>query len=165
MRKKTILWAVVLAGVLGLLLPVFPAVCIEDAKSDLLLATFPAPESQAFHIAFKHSVNRTEVREYYVVHQGTLVLSRAEYSSFGAGMPEVPEKSGSVLESREGVLQLNDINQPMESFIYRVGTIANHTLVLDGRAVPLKSVAPPQSALRFTCRPVSLIVLLRRPIP
>jgi len=162
MTKKMILWAVLLAGVLGLLLPVFPAVCIEDAKSDLLLAAFPAPESQAFHIAFKHSVNRTEVREYYVVHQETLILARAEYSSFGAGMPEVPEKSGSVLESREGVLQLNGINQPMESFIYRVGTIANHTLVRDGSAVPLKTIAPPQTALRFSYRRIPAIVLLRR---
>ncbi len=164
MTKKTILWAGVLAGILALL-PVLPAVCIEDATENRLLAAFPAAESQAFHISFRHSVNRTEVREYYEVRQGTLYLVRAEYSSFGAGMPEVPERPGSTLESRDGVLLLDGINQPMDSFVYRVGVVAGHTLVIGPRQIPLTALAPAQTALRFTCRPVSLIVLLRRPIP
>lgn len=153
---------VMISVVLFLGFPLIPALCVDEAETGELITLFnPAPE-QGFHVAFTHSVNRTEVREYYAIHDGGILLTRAEYSSFGAGMPEVPETPGGKLTLENGVLRLDHIDLPMRTFVYRIGTIADHTLHLEGRVIPFKTIAPPQTALRFQYRRVSAYVFLRR---
>lgn len=144
--------------------PLVPAMCIENAETGKLLGTLglTADEPLHFTIQFTHSVNRTPVRETYIATPEQLLLTRAEYVSFGAGMPEVPEQAGSTLTIQDGVMTLDNINQSFPEVIYRIGTIANHTLLLDDRAIPLVSLAPPQTALRFVLRDVTVFVFLRR---
>lgn len=145
-----------------MLFPLIPALCVEETGTGAF-RTFFAPETdQEFYIEFTHSVNRTNVREYYKIQDGIILLTRAEYISFGVGMPETPERPGSSLSVKNGVLHLDDINQPLPSFVYRVGIIAEHTLHLNNRTIPLKSIAPPQTALRFEYRRVSAYNYLRR---
>jgi len=136
--------------------------CIENAKTNELLKLFPLSSQEVFYVEFLHSVNRTLVREYYILVNDQLMLSRAEYTSFGAGMPEVSEHEGATLSFSDGVLRLDDINRIMPEFIYRVGTLANHTLFIGNREIPFKFIAPPQTGLRFTHHPVSAYTLIRR---
>lgn len=163
-NRKRMISAIVAIFVLisVLTLPMVPALCIQRVDTGQLLGAFYVPRGDEFYVEFKHSVNRTPVREYYRMENGKTVLSRAEYVSFGAGMPEVPEQKGSVLRTEDGVLRLDDINQPLDSFIYRIGIYAGHTLVVKGRVLPLKTIAPVQTALRFSCQRVSVYALLRR---
>lgn len=148
--------------ILLLVTPMIPVLCVEEATTGEIKTLFTPSPDQEFYVEFTHSVNRTTVREYYELRAGKIVLTRAEYTSFGAGMPEVPETEGSTLSMRDGVLRLDKINQPMPDFIYRIGTIAGHTLHIGGQVVPFTSIAPPQTALRFRYRAVSSYVFLRR---
>lgn len=153
---------VIVMALLSMALPIIPVLCVEDAETGDLRAVFTPASDQEFYIQFTHSVNRTKVREYYEIRAGKILLTRAEYSSFGAGMPEVPETQGSTLTSESGVLRLDHINKPMPEFIYRIGTIAEHSLNINGRQIPLKSLAPPQTALRFQYHSVSPYAFIRR---
>ncbi len=162
LNRKAGIGILVLVLALLLFLPVIPALCVEDAETGETKAIFTPPQGTEFYVEFTHSVNRTAVREYYMIRSGKIILVRAEYSSFGAGMPEVPEASGSTLSMEEGVLKLDHIDTIMPDFIYRVGTVAEHTLHMNERVVPLKSIAPPQTALRFQYRNVSAYAFLRR---
>lgn len=153
---------VVILVLLFMAAPLIPALCVEEAESGEIKAIYTPTEEQEFYVEFTHSVNRTKVREYYELRAGRIFLTRAEYSSFGAGMPEVPETPGSTLSIGDGVLRLDHINQLLPEFIYRVGIIAEHTLHIDGRVIPLKSIAPPQTALRFQYRSVSAYAFIRR---
>lgn len=151
-------------GILMLLLfvPLVPALCAEDVDSGRIRAVFFPVPGQEFHMEFTHSVNRTAVREYYVIESDRILLTRAEYSSFGAGMPEVPEVSGSTLTLEKGILHLRGIDTPMDSLVYRIGTVAAHTLHINGKSTPLQAIAPPQTALRFQYQRVSAYAFLRR---
>lgn len=154
--------AALMLALLFIMTPLFPVLCAEEAQTGALKAIFVPVPGQEFYIAFTHSVNRTEVREYYELRDKSIFLTRAEYTSFGAGMPEVPEVSGSTLTVENGVLRLDHINTPMPQFIYRIGTVAAHTLHINGREIPLKTIAPPQTALRFQYRSVSAYAFIRR---
>lgn len=161
-RNVRIGCVILVSALLFMVTPLFPVLCVEDAGTGKLKTIFePAPE-QEFYVEFTHSVNRTDVREYYELRNGSIVLTRAEYSSFGAGMPEVPETPGAALSLANGILQLDHIDRPMPDFIYRIGTVAAHTLHIGGRQVPFITIAPPQTALRFQYRSVSAYDFLRR---
>lgn len=162
LNRKVGIGILILVLLLFLLLPVIPALCVNDAVTGDMKAIFTPPQETEFFVEFTHSVNRTAVREYYLIRSGKIVLVRAEYSSFGAGMPEVPEVPGSTLSMEKGVLKLNHINTIMPELIYRVGTVAEHTLHIEKRVVPLKSIALPQTALRFQYRNISAYAFLRR---
>lgn len=142
--------------------PLFPMLCAEEAETGKLRAVFSPTPDREFHVAFTHSVNRTRVREYYMLTEGGILLTRAEYTSFGAGMPEVPETPGATLSLKAGVLRLDHIDRPMPEFTYRVGTVAEHTLVIAGREIPFENMAPPQTALRFRYRNITAYEWLRR---
>lgn len=163
MFKKCVLLCGVTACMLVFIyLPLVPGLCVENAQTGELLRVFRFNHEASFYVEFLHSVNRTPVREYYGIVDDEIVLIRAEYSSFGAGMPEVAEQSGSKLTVKDGLLQLDHIDQVMPEFIYRVGTIANHALFINQQKIYFSAIAPPQTGLRFTYRPVTGYQLLRR---
>lgn len=163
MDKKWPLVVIVFISVLIFsVLPFFPRLCIESTETDEILRTYALSKGEEFYIEFMHSVNRTPVREYYQLEGNQLMLTRAEYSSFGAGMPEIPEQKGASLRIEKGILHLDGINTLLPVFIYRVGTIANHRLYINGKKIPLNSIVSPQEALRFQFRSVSAYTLLRR---
>lgn len=142
--------------------PVIPAISISEAGTGAYRTLFIPARGQEFYVEFTHSVNKTNVREYYEIIDGTLLLMRAEYSSFGVGMPETGERPGSTLTLKDGILHLDALNQPLPSFIYRVGTVAEHTLHINNHVIPLKSIAPPQTALEFEYRRITVYEFLRR---
>ncbi len=147
-------------AVLGV--PITARLCVENSKTHEILRTFKLEDQEEFYVEFLHSVNRTLVREYYKIEKGQIHLFRAEYSSFGAGMPEVPEQEGATLKIENGILHLDGIDTTLPEFIYRVGTIANHTLFINGTSIPLNKIAPEQTGLRFQYRKVPLYILMRR---
>lgn len=142
--------------------PMVPVMSVEEAQTGEIKTLFAVVPEREFYMEFTHSVNRTPVREYYELQDGKIFLTRAEYVSFGAGMPEVPETPGAALTLADGVLHLDHINRPMSEFIYRVGTVAQHTLHINGKDIPLILLAPPQTALRFQYLHVSAYAFIRR---
>lgn len=163
MYKKWVLIVIVIISILIIsALPLFARLCIENVETNELLRTYALSDGDIFYMEFMHSVNRTLVREYYQLEKDQLMLTRAEYSSFGAGMPEVPEQEGATLRTVDGILHLDGIHTLLPEFIYRVGIIANHTLYINEQVIPLDTIVPPQTALRFKYRSVSAYTLLRR---
>ncbi len=78
-------------------------------------------------VEYTHSVEQTLVRDIYVVDNGTLRMTRMEFSSFGAGLPaqaQVTVENGRYVyeppEQRYEVLRLS------------TGPIADHDLIVDG---------------------------------
>ena len=110
---------------------------------ELLRAVLPA-ENPVFSVAFRHSVEKTEVVEHFrIVDEPTaedgaqgvaLVLVGTEYRSLGAGLP--PE--GHLQESPDGPSLAVRLWRRLDALVIRVMPLAQHVLILpDGRHVAL----------------------------
>lgn len=97
---------------------------VTDDDGDELLVT-PVADDAEVVVAYTHSVERTDVRDVYVVRDGKLVMTRMEFSSYGAGLPStVPvTRSGDryVYEPPE---------QEYDPLRISTGAVADHDLVV-----------------------------------
>ncbi|WP_158385987.1 DUF1850 domain-containing protein [Clostridium aceticum] len=116
---------------------IWPAYAIEISTNDVILKTFIVASTSEIYIDYTHSVEKTSVRDVFEVRRNhTFLLTRTEYSSFGAGLPT---DSFGEFKVVDGTFINSGINQELASISLRVGRIANHSLVLeDGRHISLK---------------------------
>jgi hypothetical protein len=66
--------------------PTEPVLVVTADDGSELLAT-PVDEGTEVTVAYTHSVEKTPVRDVYEVRNGTLVMTRMEFRSYGAGLP------------------------------------------------------------------------------
>ena len=105
----------------------------EDGEE--LLVT-PVDDGAEVTVEYTHSVEKTPVSDVYVVEDGRLVMTRMEFSSFGAGLPstvDVTEVDGRYV-----------YHPPERSYDpLRVGTgpVADHDLVVGDQRHDLAGIA------------------------
>jgi hypothetical protein len=136
----------VLAGSPGWSLPLILEVTRADSDQLVLCAEMAAGEE--FVLSFLHSVNRRPVYETLRVAEDHLVIVGARFDSLGAGMPEASTEQGTLRWTDDGWLEWT-VNRPVPEVVIRVGRVANHTLALKGRAIPLATLADPGTPLAF----------------
>jgi hypothetical protein len=111
-------------------------------------------DGEEFDITFTHSVNRRPVQDTLRVTRDHLVIVRSRFDAFGAGMPEATTQDGRLEVAADGRLEWT-VNRPMPEVVLRVGRVANHTLALKGRRLPLAELAPPGAPIAFRARTAS----------
>jgi hypothetical protein len=109
-------------------------------------------------LSFFHSVNRRPVHDTFRVASDRLIVVKSVFDSFGAGMPEASTTEGTLRVGEDGWLEWT-INRPMPEVVVRIGWVANHTLRLKGRQVPLAELAPPGTAVAMRPKTYSLLGL------
>lgn len=97
-------------------------------------------------LSFTHSVNRRPVYDTLRVARDQLVVVKSRFDAFGAGMPEHSTAEGTFRVAEDGWIEWT-INRPMPEVVVRVGRVANHTLRLKGRDLPLAALASPGAAV------------------
>lgn len=122
-----------------------PAPCLELRREPggERLACFPAAEGQAFTLWFLHSYDRAFFAEHYRLEpEGRILLTHMTFKSNlnGGGF----EYSDFHLRP-DGVGELRNINEPRARVRFMQGSpdLANHTLILAGRRLPLVRFARP----------------------
>ncbi len=140
-----------------LVVPFSPRFVVVEKDSGRVLFQAPFREGLVFSIRYTHSVNKSPViDEFRMERDGTVVLLRTVFFSFGAGIPtEAPP--GAVMRTTAEGIEIDGIEQRIAPFLLFVGTEAGHELILAGERVPLASIIPPQSTVRFTVRRFSLL--------
>ncbi|WP_366922179.1 DUF1850 domain-containing protein [Metallumcola ferriviriculae] len=107
---------------------------IENANSGQLIWSGPIKEGEKFQIRYTHSVDHLPVIEAYQVRQGSLVLDKVSWISFGAGLDYAGQ--GELILDGKWVRIIN-MNRQIGTLPLRVGTIADHTLQYRGSEVHL----------------------------
>jgi len=97
-------------------------------------------------LSFVHSVNRRPIYDTIRVLRDHLVVVKSRFDAFGAGMPDHSTDEGTFRVAEDGWLEWT-INRPMAEVVVRVGRVANHTLHLKGREVPLAGLSSPGTAV------------------
>lgn len=115
---------------------------------------------EEFVLSFIHSVNRRPVYDTLRADDKRIIIVKSRFDSFGAGMPDSSTDEGTLKVMGDGWLEWT-VNRPVTDFVVRVGRVANHTLILKGREIPLSRLAEPGSALSFRVRKVSLYCVMK----
>ena len=97
---------------------------VTDETGEEIVVTPVGPDTEIV-IEYTHSVERTLVRDVYVAENGTLVMIRMEFSSFGAGLPS---EADVVVD--EGRYVYHPPRTEYETLRVMTGPIADHDLVV-----------------------------------
>ena len=146
--KKTILLLVL---IIVLFIPIFPKLLINNEIFNI--------KKKEFIISYTHSVNKGRVRDYYIIKNKNIILSKTEFMSYGAGMPE-PE-NGQKFKETEDYIEISDINRKIDNLYLFVGTVANHIIEIDGEEIKLKEIFKPQTSIKIEYKVLSIFEYIK----
>lgn len=142
---------VLLALIIILFIPIFPKLLINNKIFNI--------EKKEFIISYTHSVNRGRVRDYYIIKNKYIILSKTRFMSYGAGIPE-PEKRQKFRET-EDYIEISDINRKIDNLYLFVGTIANHKIEIDEKKIELKEIFKPQENIKIEYKILSIFEYIK----
>jgi hypothetical protein len=129
--------------------PAGSVLVVEDASSGEQLLATPVSEGTPVVLSYMHSVEKTPIRDVYAVHNGSLVMTRMKFQSYGWGLP-----------ARANVTRQNgwfvfDPNGSYEEIYVKPGRIADHHLRVGNRTYDLVALSNAQGVrLHITKRSV-----------
>lgn len=91
------------------------------------LVAVPVDDDTEIVIEYTHSVEKTLVRDVYEPANGTLRMTRMEFSSFGAGLPAHAD-----VTERDGRYVYYPLQTEYEALHVKTGTVADHDLIVSG---------------------------------
>jgi len=157
MGRRLAIFTFLGAGAATAALVLFPYhITLEVVPTDTGRPTFCARmrAAEEFVLSFTHSVNRRPVYDTIRVARDHVVVVKSRYDAFGAGMPEHSTAEGTFRVAADGWIEWT-INRPMPEVVVRVGRVANHTLHLKDREIPLASLVTPGTAVALRSRTYS----------
>ena len=145
--------AVILALVIISSKPLFtdPVQCVvmTNAETDEVYFQQPLEADGVFSVSYIHSVNKSNVEEYYRLEDDELYLFRARYRAFGAGVATELEE-GQTLSYEDGYMIIENIHYQIPDLVYRVGTVSDPLIHIGTQTWHMKDLAPPLTSVRFT---------------
>lgn len=132
--------AVIVGALVGLAGPVAEgssSVLVVEAGEGTALLTVPVDPGSTVTLEYTHSVEKSTVRDVYTVANGQLVMTRMEFSSFGAGLPSEAD----VEQADDGTYVYHPPDRRRGDLYVATGRIADHDLVVDGQRYDLVELA------------------------
>jgi hypothetical protein len=139
-RLGIVVGVLVIVAAFFLFYPLYPVLRVANVKKAELLFCARMAENEEFVLFFVHSVNKRPVFDTLRIEGNQLLIVKSRFDSFGAGMPE-----GSQM-GQDGWLEWV-VNRPVPEVTLFVGWVANHSLRLKGREIPLADLAEPGTLL------------------
>lgn len=128
-----------------------PVQCVvmTDAETDEVYFQQPLEADGVFSVSYIHSVNKSNVEEYYRLENDEIYLFRARYRAFGAGVATELEE-GQTLSYEDGYMIIENIHYQIPDLVYRVGTVSDPLIHIGTQSWHMKDLAPPLTSVRFT---------------
>ncbi|WP_418284807.1 DUF1850 domain-containing protein [Halorubrum sp. DTA46] len=135
-RGRLVRGGILVAAALAILVPIAFAVGAADAVASeptlvvtgsdgTELVAVPLDDDTEVVIEYTHSVEKTLVRDVYVAGDETLVMTRMEFSSFGAGLPSQAE-----VTERDGRYVYEPPPEEYATLHLKTGAVADHDLIV-----------------------------------
>jgi len=123
-----------------------------------------------FVVSYTHSVNKGRVHDYYDCQSnGTLVLDRTIFVSYGAGIPEPEETPGAEFTVTKQGYEISNLQRYVPKLVMAVGIVANHSVAFgkdpdfqgnDVKEYFLTDYFKPQTSLYLETKKISLLEFL-----
>lgn len=122
---------------------------LKDAESGKVYAKYNLSKDDVFSVSFIHSVNQSEVVDYYRMSDGGKIECFAtKFHSFGAGMPTEFPIYAKVETSKDGIY-VSNLNIILDDVCYIVGTVSDHILNINGENISLRELCGKNSHVVF----------------
>lgn len=139
--------AVAFVIILLLQIPLFSALVIRDTRSNQVVWSHGIGEGDSFSIRWIHSIHRTPVVETYLIHRQQLQLNEMTFAEYGIGM-ESQLAPGEQLLMEDGTFRIIHMKRFFPALHLFIGQVrANHTILFQGREIPLGTLDKPGSAV------------------
>ncbi len=148
-HKPGFLKRLITAAVLMLIITA-AAVFIKTASADYLVLynadtgeryiTEKAEEGMMFSVEFIHSVNKTPVKDTFVIESGEIRAYSTTYRSFGAGVQTALEGNQKMTYDEQGNMIITGYDITYDPLRYCVGTVSDHILTLGGEEISLRNM-------------------------
>ena len=123
---------------------------IENVKTSQIYKRFRLHEGDTFSVGFVHSVNKTPVTNYYELRKDGIYVVKTVYYSFGAGMQTEIEEGQTLEYGEDGSMIVTGFNKKIDDLIYFVGTVSDHTLVVNEKeTISLRDLCGRNAMVRF----------------
>lgn len=109
-------------------------VVTDDDGAELLAA--PVGDETEIAIEYTHSVEKTLVCDVYVASDDGLVMTRMEFSSFGAGLPSQAD-----VTERDGRYVYDPPSTTYETLHLKTGSVADHDLIVGGERYDIAAMS------------------------
>lgn len=126
---------------------------VATCNTGTALLRLPVNPGTDFSVWFLNSYDRAYFEEHYrVLGDGKILLTHMTFKSSlnGQGF-----ELGTYRARADGSAELTDINKPMDQIVFRSGSpdLANHTLLIHGRRLPLLDYADAGELLCIRVQP------------
>ncbi|MCJ7855744.1 DUF1850 domain-containing protein [Lachnospiraceae bacterium NSJ-143] len=134
---------------------------LADCDTGNVYTCFDVSDGDEFSIAFIHSVNKSEVREYYTIYSDEIYLEKCLYSDFGAGVATEIEDGQSLSYTEDGKMLISNIHMRIDKLSYIVGTVSDHILYINGKEISLRALCGKNSPVEFNVKKVGRFFIWR----
>ena len=122
---------------------------IRNSETDEVYKAFKAYEGLEFAVEFIHSVNKSPVKDVFVIRDGRIVADRTVYSAFGAGVQTEVEDGQTLEYDSEGNMVVSGFDIVFDKVKYIVGTVSDHVLYIEGESISLTGLCGKNAHIAF----------------
>ena len=144
-----------------LFVPGKTAVVLSNADTGKVYACFEAQEGTEFYVSFIHSVNKSEVKEFYTVYNDGIYIEKCLYSGFGAGVATEITDGQELTYTDDGKMLISGIHRRIDKLSYIVGTVSDHIFGINGNEISLRDLCGRNSPVVFEVRNVNRFFVWR----
>ena len=144
------------AIVLFCLLPLWPRLTIADWHTNKTLNLLPIQKGESFQIRFTHSLNLSDVTDTIEWTGETLLCRSTLFSTYGAGIPDLPDGIGKELLATEDGFLLTGIDKPETHIPIMLQSVPNHRLIYRGKETSLLALYGSGTLIDLSVQRVSL---------
>ena len=105
-----------------------------------------------FSVEFVHSVNKSPVRDIFVLRDGEIYADATIYSAFGAGVQTEIEDGQTLTFNEDGTMTVSGFNLHFPRVSYIVGTVSDHVLRINDEIISLRDLCGRNAAVIFQVR-------------
>ncbi|MBE6936515.1 MAG: DUF1850 domain-containing protein [Ruminococcaceae bacterium] len=142
----------IIAAVSAYLLLRPPVLRLYDADTGRTYASWPIEEGLTFSVEFVHSVNKSPVRDIFVLQDGEIYADATIYSAFGAGVQTEIEEGQTLTFNEDGTMTVSGFHLHFPKVSYIVGTVSDHVLRINDEIISLRDLCGRNAAVVFQVR-------------
>ena len=128
---------------------------LRNADTGELYQRFLVHDGEGFSVGFIHSVNKSPLTDFYEFREHGIYVVKTVYYGFGAGVQTQLEEGQHLEYGDDGSMIITGFDKKIPDLIYIVGTVSDHTLVLDdGEEISLRDLCGKGAKVRFSYEPL-----------
>ncbi len=125
---------------------------LYDTENGNVYRRFPVTEGSEFSVEFIHSVNKSPVKDVFVIRDGDIVADRTVYSAFGAGVQTEIEDGQTLSYDENGNMVVSGFDIVFPEVKYIVGTVYDHVLCIGTECISLTEMCGRNAHVAFVLK-------------